>query len=404
MERDSKGAGKGGKGKGKGGGDDGVRCATGCGKPGTKRCNGCKAVFYCSVECQRIHWKQNGHKGACKKTQARVAAAMASAAGGAPTHTGGSAAEGAAVCTICLDVGDPPPIQSGCGCRGDAGLAHVGCRAKAAAYTARSDNVSGWPWCATCEQAFTGQMMMGLAEAWLSAVKDFDEKNEERQLAGNFLASALLQQARLAECEAKCRELRAVQHGMPGPDSTTAMHTAEILGNTLMLQHKYVEAEVVYREVLSNRREQLGAEDRNTLRSLVSIGNVFEAQAKLDDALAAYRSVREVQERVLGAEHGETLATTLDIGSTLQSQAKFQESEVLYREVIGVQQRVLGAEHPFTIHTSYNLCVALYEQKKYGEADARCREVLAASRRVLGADHSHTRGASNLLALISKCI
>jgi hypothetical protein len=80
MECDLKGGGKGGKGKGgkgKGGGDDAVRCATGCGKPGTKRCNGCKAVFYCSVECQRIHWKQNGHKAACKKTQDRVAAAMA---------------------------------------------------------------------------------------------------------------------------------------------------------------------------------------------------------------------------------------------------------------------------------------------------------------------------------------
>jgi hypothetical protein len=124
MERDTKGAGKGGEGKG--GGDDAVRCATGCGKPGAKRCNGCKAVFYCGVECQRIHWKKNGHKVACKKTQARVAAAMASAAGGAPAQRGRESAKAASVCTICLDVGDPPPIQSGCACRGDAGLAHVG--------------------------------------------------------------------------------------------------------------------------------------------------------------------------------------------------------------------------------------------------------------------------------------
>jgi hypothetical protein len=164
MERDSKGAGKGGKGKGRG--DDTIRCATGCGKPGTKRCNGCNAVFYCSVECQRIHWKKNGHKVACKKTQARVAAAMASAAGGAPTQRGRGAAKGASVCIICLDAGDPPPIQSGCACRGDAGLAHVGCLAEAAAHKSRSGarsregsrDVLGWQVCVTCGQIFTGQM------------------------------------------------------------------------------------------------------------------------------------------------------------------------------------------------------------------------------------------------------
>ncbi len=29
-------------------------------------------------------------------------------------------------CIVCLD-SDPPPIQSGCACRSDTGLAHVGC-------------------------------------------------------------------------------------------------------------------------------------------------------------------------------------------------------------------------------------------------------------------------------------
>jgi hypothetical protein len=31
------------------------------------------------------------------------------------------------VCILCLD-SDPPPIQSGCACRSDTGLAHLGCR------------------------------------------------------------------------------------------------------------------------------------------------------------------------------------------------------------------------------------------------------------------------------------
>jgi hypothetical protein len=403
MERDSKGAGKGGKGKGRS--DDAVKCATGCGKPGTKRCNGCKAVFYCSVECQRIHWKKNGHKVACKKTQARVSAAMASAAGGAPTHTDGNAATGASVCTICLDVGDPLPIQSGCGCRGDAGLAHVGCRAEAAAHKARSSgNTLGWEACMTCGQGFTGQMGLGLAEAWWSAVKGFDEENEERQMAGNWLAQALSRQGRYAECERKCRELRAVQRRMPRPDSDTAMHTAHLLGDALVSQEKYVDAEVVYREVLAKRREHLGGEDPDTLSTLMSLGNVFHAQGKLDDAFAAYKNVRAVQERVLGAEHLNTLITTTNIAMTLQQQSKHQESEILFRDVIGVQQRVLGPEHPRTLDTRHALCAALYNQKKYGEAEARCREVLAASHRVLGANHPDTIAISQHLARISKCI
>ena len=36
------------------------------------------------------------------------------------------AADGGA-CIICLDT-SPPPIQSGCACRGDSGLAHIACQ------------------------------------------------------------------------------------------------------------------------------------------------------------------------------------------------------------------------------------------------------------------------------------
>ena len=41
------------------------------------------------------------------------------------------AADGGA-CIICLDT-SPPPIQSGCACRGDSGLAHIACLVQAAA-------------------------------------------------------------------------------------------------------------------------------------------------------------------------------------------------------------------------------------------------------------------------------
>jgi hypothetical protein len=403
MKGDAKGAGKGGKGKGSG--DDAIKCATGCGKPGTKRCNGCKAVFYCSVECQRIHWKKNGHKAACKKTQARVAAALASAAGGAPTHTGRGTATEASVCIICLDVGDPPPIQSGCGCRGDAGLAHVGCRAKAAVHKSESSGeTGGWQWCVTCGQTFTGQTRMELAEAWCASLQTFDEEDEQRQVAGTNLAHTLAQMGRYAEGEAKCRELRAVQRRASGPDSEIAMNTARILGSALCEQNKLTEAEVVLHEVLRKMRKQLGAEHPMTLVALGSLGTVFTAQGKHDDALARYHDVRRIQQRVLGAEHLSSMATTMNIASILARLSKYPEAEVLLRELLEVQQRVLGAEHPMTLGTSYNLCAVLYQQRKYGEAEARCREVVAGHRRVFGAEHPTTRRSSQLLAQIESLL
>ena len=40
-----------------------------CGKKGEryKQCSRCTCVYYCSVDCQRKDWKENGHKEECKK-------------------------------------------------------------------------------------------------------------------------------------------------------------------------------------------------------------------------------------------------------------------------------------------------------------------------------------------------
>ena len=78
---------------------------------------------------------------------------------------GGDSDEPKPQCTICLD-SEPPPIQSGCACRGDAGLAHVACLIKGAVKQQAQRGNKLWWECQTCKQAFTGPMRTRLAEAW----------------------------------------------------------------------------------------------------------------------------------------------------------------------------------------------------------------------------------------------
>ena len=102
------------------------------------------------------------------------------------------------VCLICFEA-SPPPIQSGCACRGPAGLAHPGCRVKAAkALVERKGRNRWWFTCQTCEQRFTGAMCIGLANAWWSQVRDRAKEDPERLTAAGNLATSLDDQGKHA--------------------------------------------------------------------------------------------------------------------------------------------------------------------------------------------------------------
>ena len=105
-----------------------------CGQEGAdKCCSGCMESFYCSIACQRKHWKE-GHKHKCVKaekpsavTAEATAVAMATATprpaveGGAAQGSGGGAgADHDEECTICIDALQQPQTMP-CGhrfCRG----------------------------------------------------------------------------------------------------------------------------------------------------------------------------------------------------------------------------------------------------------------------------------------------
>ena len=104
------------------------------------------------------------------------------------------------VCIVCLD-SDPPPIQSGCACRSDTGLAHVGCLIdKAVVQQPHRGNAAWWK-CQTCGQQFTGAMRTELAEAWWSRMCDEVEESEELLLAMGNLAECSRHHGQHSETE-----------------------------------------------------------------------------------------------------------------------------------------------------------------------------------------------------------
>jgi tetratricopeptide (TPR) repeat protein len=376
---------------------DKPKCAnSGCTKQGLHLCARCRCVMYCSAACQKVHWKQGGHKQECKKpaTDARPAG-MATVATSAAVGGGGSC-EGS--CMICLD-GDPRPIQSGCACRGDAGLAHVECRAEDAAHRMKNrDQFEGWWKCGTCGQWFTGAMQLGLACAWWSTAQRLPEEDKERLAAAGNLGSALNSQGKYAEAEARYHDVLVVQRRVLGPEHPETLATANNLANTLNAQGKHAEAETMYREVLAVERQVLGPEHPSTLNTAGNLAVSLDDQGKYDEAATMYREVLVVQRRVLGPEHPGTLIAAGNLATTLDVQGKHAEVETMYREVLVVQRRVLGPEHPSTLVTAGNLAKSLYDQGKYIEAETLFREVLEVEQRLLGSEHPSTLVTASDLA------
>ena len=114
------------------------------------------------------------------------------------------------VCIICYEA-SPPPIPSGCACRGPSALAHVACRIRAAEIMGGHRGRQVWSECLTCQQGYTGPVLAGLANAWWTQVRDRPEEDLERLAAAQNLAGSVFQQGDYAEAAAILRGVLGVQ-------------------------------------------------------------------------------------------------------------------------------------------------------------------------------------------------
>jgi tetratricopeptide (TPR) repeat protein len=307
------------------------------------------------------------------------------------------AADGGA-CIICLDT-SPPPIQSGCACRGDSGLAHIACLVQAAASQQAQRGNGVWQQCQTCKQGYTGAMQTGLAEAWRSRVAVQAAESAERLEAEYNLAFSLLHQGKAAEAEPMFRRLHAVLMRVYGAEDPHTLSVAGSLAMCLSKQGKYADAERIQREAHELIMRVHGAEHPNTLTNANNLAASLTHQGKYVDAERIQREVHGVQKRVLGAEHPSTLLNANNLAMSILNQGKYAEAEQIQREVHEAQKRVLGAEHPSTLTSASNLAASLSNQGKHADAERIKREVLRVQKRVLGAEHPSTLGSANNLAL-----
>ena len=257
-------------------------------------------------------------------------------------------------CIICLD-SDPPPIQSGCACRSDCGLAHVGCLVeKAVAQQPHRGNAVWWE-CQTCRQGFTGAMRTGLAEAWWSRVCHEAEESIARLNAANNLAGARDCDGQYAEAERIRREVLDVERRVFGEEHPRTLAStgllAQLLSNLPPDQRKYAEAERIGREVLGVSRRVLGEEHQITLISASSLALSLFYQRKFAEAERIGREVLDVQRRVFGEEHKSTLTDATNLALSIALQGKHAEAEAMLQAVHQAQQRLLGSAHPCTVAT-----------------------------------------------------
>ena len=302
-----------------------------------------------------------------------------------------------AACIMCFET-YPPPIQSGCACRGDAGLAHVGCLIETAVSQIAHRGNAVWWECQTCKRYFTGQMRTGLAGAWWLRVHDQVEESDERLSAAANLASSLSEQGKHGEAEQLNRELLAVRRRVLGVEHPCTLAAANNLASTIWRQGRWAEAEQLEREVLAVQTRVLGTEHPDTLMSAGNLAASLSDRGKWAEAEKLNCELFAVRRRLFGAEHPDTLMTAGNLAAALSRQGKSAEAELLNREVLSVRRRVLGGEHPDTLTSAHNLAASLSSQGKWAEAEAMLQATLITSQRVLGTTHPVTLTAAQSLA------
>lgn len=340
-----------------------------CTRIGALRCGRCKAVWYCSKECQTTAW-HGGHRRACVQSNGSQSP---------PTRV------------------ESTPLPMGCACRSDSGVAHLACMTALAVSQQPLRGEEAWCKCKTCGLHFTGAMQLALARAWVARTAGRPLLDDERIAACSNLSTALTDTVQYDEAMATLQRMQAVLDR----DDPRWIRCMSKVARILIHTGLYDQAEAICRPLLAGLADDDADCETCILRSYLAVAMMHQRQhAEAEDIL---RRVLEALTRTRGPEHHETLSVADYLAQCLyfqESREKKAQAANLQRELLRVQALVRGPDHPATLNTLNNLGCSLFELGEFEDAARVVEEAYAKRRHVLGAEHPHTLSTMTILAPI----
>ena len=280
-------------------------------------------------------------------------------------------------CEICLEIA-PPPIRSGCACRG---LTHVSCRARVASRDGIPVENTDWYKCPTCMQPFTGEMRRGLARELTKLVRNMRSDDEDKTGAVRFATMnellLLIDEGLPEQAERGARRIAAeLRDDEETPDNPIT--AAALVALTLGKQGKHKEAEEIWRTTLEASIRVTGRESQSTANAMGGLATALSAQGMYTNAAPLFDEAVSISSSTKGPNDAITLSLRASAARSLAAQGRHDEAERAMRAVLALRTRVLGPAHPETLSSKSDLSETLARLGNLAEAETLQRETLAA--------------------------
>ncbi len=291
-------------------------------------------------------------------------------------------------CYICYGEGDEDEgLVRGCSCRGDNGVAHVSCLARAAQVTVERVAQNGWKrWstCGLCEQYYHGVVACALGWACWKTYAGRPETSILRQAAmtelGNGLFNANHHEDALSVFEAGL----SMKRRLGASEASILLVQSNIAGSYLMLK-RFEEANRMRRDVYSDWLELEGEEHEYTLIAANNYANSLIELKRFKEAKPLLRKTIPVARRVLGDDHRFTLTMRWGYADTLYKASgamlgELREAVTTLEDIERIARRGLGGAHPYTMAIERNLpkARAKLRAREDAEPDVSTQELDAA--------------------------
>jgi hypothetical protein len=308
-------------------------------------------------------------------------------------------------------------LRTGCACRSDLALAHVGCLARAAE---ESKQDFAWWSCRTCKKVFTGPMRERLAAEFLARTSDdkydktgksdkFDKSDKARRVSAEMnVATAARLEGRYADAAKMHKALydRAVAEG--GDESLVAIK---------ILTEMVADASGVGAGAASAAAAKLGAQLLDVCERALGPKHTSTIRARSDLAVLQCREGRgsgknyaELERTLRGAiedaaaksdsnDNGLLLRAKCNLCVVLRAMHLHADAYEIESEVLSELTRVFGRYHPNTVKSKYEVACDLSNAGRHEQAAAVLCELEEDSARVFGPTNIKTRLIASKRAL-----